>query len=290
MPATESDSVARKLFNAWAEFASPEKEAAFRQFRRADENSLGLLVAGVAVVMSLIFIPTDRELLGSSPAFWQLVAMRVGYAAFSVVMVFVLRRDLPAPVIDRVLLVFYLTGVSLQFAVGSSRPSIFFLGYAHTDLLIILAWYVVVPLSFRFQAALGLLSTIGDLYLLSRRPELQHLLRRSLVVSYVMINVLAGVTSWILHGIRRREFAALRRAEELRANLESALAEVKTLRGILPICAHCKRVRNDTGFWQQVEEYVHDHTEAQFSHGICPECMHEHFAAYLKDEKAEEPR
>jgi DNA-binding response OmpR family regulator len=55
--------------------------------------------------------------------------------------------------------------------------------------------------------------------------------------------------------------------------LQRALAEIKTLRGIVPICASCKKIRDDKGYWNQVEVYVRDHTEAEFSHGICPECM-----------------
>ena len=55
--------------------------------------------------------------------------------------------------------------------------------------------------------------------------------------------------------------------------LRQALDQIKTLRGILPICANCKKIRDDQGYWSQVEVYVRDHTEAQFSHGICPECM-----------------
>lgn len=54
--------------------------------------------------------------------------------------------------------------------------------------------------------------------------------------------------------------------------LEHALAEVKTLSGLLPICAWCKRVRDDGGYWNQVEEYVAKHTDAEFSHSVCPEC------------------
>ncbi len=57
------------------------------------------------------------------------------------------------------------------------------------------------------------------------------------------------------------------------AELREALAHVKTLHGILPICAHCKRIRDDHQFWTRVEEYVTKHSEAVFSHGICPECF-----------------
>ena len=56
------------------------------------------------------------------------------------------------------------------------------------------------------------------------------------------------------------------------SELEDALANVKTLQGLLPICSYCKKIRNDRNYWQQVEGYISDHSEAQFSHGICPEC------------------
>jgi sigma-B regulation protein RsbU (phosphoserine phosphatase) len=55
--------------------------------------------------------------------------------------------------------------------------------------------------------------------------------------------------------------------------LRMALDQIKTLRGILPICANCKKIRDDQGYWSQVEVYVRDHTEAEFSHSICPECI-----------------
>lgn len=54
--------------------------------------------------------------------------------------------------------------------------------------------------------------------------------------------------------------------------LETALARVRQLQGLLPICSYCKKIRNDRNYWQQVESYIAEHTEAIFSHGICPEC------------------
>lgn len=57
------------------------------------------------------------------------------------------------------------------------------------------------------------------------------------------------------------------------APTDNALAEVRTLRGIVPICANCHNIRDDEGFWHRVEVYVHDHTHADFSHGICPPCV-----------------
>ena len=60
--------------------------------------------------------------------------------------------------------------------------------------------------------------------------------------------------------------------EKLIKDLQQALAEIKTLRGIIPICSSCKKIRDDEGFWHQVEVYVHQRSQAQFSHGICPDC------------------
>ncbi|MFC1488737.1 response regulator [Thermodesulfobacteriota bacterium] len=60
--------------------------------------------------------------------------------------------------------------------------------------------------------------------------------------------------------------------EKLNKELMEAIETIKTLQGILPICAHCKKIRDDKGYWNQIEAYIRDHSEAEFSHGICPEC------------------
>lgn len=54
--------------------------------------------------------------------------------------------------------------------------------------------------------------------------------------------------------------------------LKSALQEIKSLRGMLPICSYCKKIRDDDGYWNKLETYIREHSEAEFSHGICPEC------------------
>lgn len=66
---------------------------------------------------------------------------------------------------------------------------------------------------------------------------------------------------------------ALARLTAVNAQLEKALEEIHVLRGIIPICMHCKQVRNDAGSWQAVEGYICEHTDARFSHGVCPHCM-----------------
>ena len=75
----------------------------------------------------------------------------------------------------------------------------------------------------------------------------------------------------IRYAIERK--AAEVERERLIGELKQALAEVKTLSGLIPICARCKKVRDDRGFWSQVEAYVQRHSRATFSHGLCPDCV-----------------
>ena len=72
---------------------------------------------------------------------------------------------------------------------------------------------------------------------------------------------------------KAREQELKKRTQEL----EQALKEVKVLRGFIPICASCKKIRNDRGYWQLVEAYIREHSEAEFSHGICPDCIKKFF-------------
>lgn len=70
--------------------------------------------------------------------------------------------------------------------------------------------------------------------------------------------------------------------EKLVVKLRTALEQINTLKGFIPICASCKNVRDDQGYWHQVEEYVRAHSDAEFSHGICPDCARRYYADYLK--------
>jgi DNA-binding response OmpR family regulator len=75
--------------------------------------------------------------------------------------------------------------------------------------------------------------------------------------------------------IKRAEDALRTKEKEqqkLISELQAAIAEIKTLKGFIPICASCKKIRDDEGFWNQLEIYISEHTDARFSHGLCPDC------------------
>ncbi|HPY01445.1 MAG TPA: response regulator, partial [Candidatus Marinimicrobia bacterium] len=79
-----------------------------------------------------------------------------------------------------------------------------------------------------------------------------------------------------------------KQAEEQRekfiAELQEALDKIKTLKGLIPICACCKKIRDDQGYWNSVESYIKDHADVEFTHGICPDCMKKLYPNYCKDD------
>lgn len=74
--------------------------------------------------------------------------------------------------------------------------------------------------------------------------------------------------------------------EKLIRDLQNAMSQIKTLSGLLPICAHCKKIRDDKGYWHAVEEYIHEHSEADFSHSICPDCLEKYYPEIAKKMKS----
>jgi len=83
----------------------------------------------------------------------------------------------------------------------------------------------------------------------------------------------------------RERRQAERERDRLLTELESSLAEVRTLSGMIPICAWCKRVREDEGFWTQIEEFVAEHSGADFTHGLCPDCAEKVFTQIEDDDR-----
>jgi len=73
--------------------------------------------------------------------------------------------------------------------------------------------------------------------------------------------------------------------EKLILELQEAISKIKTLSGLLPICASCKKIRNDHGYWEQIEYYIREHSEAEFSHCICPDCAGTLYPEYFKQKK-----
>ncbi len=97
---------------------------------------------------------------------------------------------------------------------------------------------------------------------------------------YITITLLAIIGEELRNRIQERLKKSNQQKEEAIQKLNKSLGEIKTLQGILPICLHCKKIRDDEGYWQAVDQYIHTRTDVQFSHALCPECMSKHYPEY----------
>ncbi len=110
--------------------------------------------------------------------------------------------------------------------------------------------------------------------------EIRHMLRSAELIDLDGEAAIVSVSKDITERIR---LAADR--ERLIDELEHSLSKVKLLSGMLPICASCKKIRDDKGYWLQIESYLRDHSEAVFTHGLCPDCADKLFPGYDKKDK-----
>jgi len=102
------------------------------------------------------------------------------------------------------------------------------------------------------------------------------------IVTPINYGVILRVSAVVALFVGMLFFWNLKQRKLLR-ELREALAEVRTLRGIVPICAGCKKIRDDKGYWEQVDVYVREHTHAEFSHGMCPDCLQKYYADAEKE-------
>ena len=84
---------------------------------------------------------------------------------------------------------------------------------------------------------------------------------------------------WVAFSITKLQ-KTVNEKDALILELRNAIGEIKNLRGILPICSHCKKIRDDKGYWNQIEAYIQKHSEADLSHSICPDCARKHYPEY----------
>ncbi len=250
-------------------FASPTVENAFRQqhFRNNLWLSRFLVIAGMFRVSMLLL--ADYHHFGVNRAFWTMCASRLLFLFVSAWELFALRRVASPAVADRRFFAWACSLIAMTVFALSARPP------SNSVLLlmsfgVIVVAYCVTPLPLTLQATIALTYSASVLYV-SHRVESATFL--TVATTHLMSHFFGAVMSWWLNHQRREIFFCALQDAELRASLEKALAEVRTLRGLLCMCAWCKRIRDEEQTWESVEKYVQSRTHASFSHGICPDCF-----------------
>lgn len=252
-------------------FAAPSLESAYRRQHFRDDLWLCrfLVIAGMSRVA--LFLMADYHQFGVGTTFWQLLTVRALFLLVSVRVLVALPRTTSPAAADRLFFTWGLLFVSVTAYLISVRPP------AHHEMLrlsfaVILVAYCITPIPPARQAAATLFYSI---IIFCACRHFDGVTLTTVAVVYAMCHLFGVVTSLRLNHRRRETFLGTLREAELKAHLEVTLAEVRTLRGLLCICAWCKRIRAEEA-WESVEKYVQSRTHASFSHGICPDCLQAH--------------
>ncbi|MBN2600758.1 MAG: hypothetical protein JXR87_02050, partial [Candidatus Marinimicrobia bacterium] len=121
----------------------------------------------------------------------------------------------------------------------------------------------------------GIWNDTGAAIEFTLKPHIYQTIFFYLIMGILMVGLFIGTYRFRVMQLRRREII-------LQKRINDAIAEIKTLGGLIPICASCKKIRDDRGYWNQVEKYISEHTEAVFSHGMCPDCMEKYYGDFMK--------
>ncbi|MGA2053311.1 MAG: hypothetical protein ABSH19_08370 [Opitutales bacterium] len=227
----------------------------------------------------------DVVVLGVSLHSFAILAVRAVIISVSGILLFWMWKPRMPGEVDRVLVAWEIMASIAIVYQACARPASY-TSHAVLNVLYVILMYAIVPLPPRLLFIAPLLVTVGVLFLgnwINPWPDIPTLVVTC--AALVIANLVGIEMSRELNRWKRRQFLALTRETEARRTLEHAVAEIKTLRGILPICSHCKRIWNDAGFWQQMEVYVRDHTNVEFSHGLCPTCARQHYPEIDWDKK-----
>lgn len=206
-------------------------------------HELGILIFPIFFILDCVIYPDHK---------WLLLEIRVFVVIYLFIALLLINKvkDRYAVMITRATFIVVAFAISIMcFVTGDGMSSPFYAGI----LLVMAAFSVLVYMELKWYiSTISIIIVIHFSLLLFSSWDF-----RSLMTNIVFLGSFAFMGSLIHH------------------RMYLFLKEIKTLEGFLPICAKCKNIRDDKGFWYRVEEYIRDHSEAEFTHSLCPECAKE---------------
>jgi hypothetical protein len=279
-----------KLHRISGEFTSAALESAYWQFSWEDARSVTRTSLLVIAFICMVFFIVDIMALGHQAVlYWLLAGRLLTLVALGGTAAYIHRAaryfgNYPYLVLAAQI---WMAITIWLLAILRQMPTAY-LGV--NTILLTLIFYQFLNGRFAFTVGASIFMGIG-----SMAVGFSHLqmLPTELIGSFfflVPINFLGIAIMRSNNRSKRREYMALvdaerihQEKEKLIEKLQSALAEVRTLQGFLPICAHCHKIRDDKGYWERIEKYIQDRTQARFSHSLCPECSKTLYAQFLKE-------
>lgn len=263
------------------EFDSPELENQYWQQRWEHDRARARMFVIVVMVSALFFSISDYLFFGLSAAWGWLTLTRIILIAACLTTLPLLNRAVTQDQMQWSMMCWSLIVIFLGACIVSTRPN-HYIGHILPAAIFVLIGYFMIPCSWVFPVIPGILITVGyTIYFWQTASPDQEIGTVAIAITFLALNLLGWFWSVQWEHWKRTIFMSLLREKEMRAQLEQALAEINSLRSIVPICSHCKHVRAKDGAWHQVEVFVSEHTHVDFSHGFCPDCLKEYYEKYL---------
>lgn len=262
------------LLTRWSrEFSDVALERQFRNEAHADSRRherTGLLLF---IFITCMFTLNDVLALWSTREILVLLLVRGTMVAIATSYILLTRKREYSLLSDRLTAALVLLLGALILGIESTRPPDY-LGHLGLDVMYVIVVYLIIPLPLGYQCVISLTYTLFELLLLvGLRTEIDSLSLYVASTGLVIANIVGLTFARRMGRYHRERFYALIQEKQARAELEAALAEVKTLSSLLPICCVCKKIRDDSGYWSSVESYLHEHLRQQLTHGLCPDCF-----------------
>jgi len=264
-----------KKLNIFADFTDPDLERDFGRWSLPGNRPAVYLGVALLSLLWLCFIPTDYRMHGTSSTFYLLLMLRTWQIALGIAVAVVIRRNDNRKIYNYLICIFWLSTLSAILIVNTTRPTEYSIHFV-VDIMALLFSYMLIPNRLIYQLVPAVIFTVLSVNYFLFYKHIQGPNEMQLAMTaYIMVNVIGIVTSWRSNAERRKRYLILTELQHTNQHLEKALAEIKTLQGIVPICAKCKRIRDDKGYWNQLEEFMSTKLDAEFTHSLCPDCMRE---------------
>ncbi len=245
-------------------FADAAVEAQYRQDRLPSDRRLAAWLIGVGAALTVPLVVVDLASVATHPEFAWLIPLRGAVVLLGLAAAVASARSRRPATLDALTFTWAAALAALALAVGPSRPRSYTVNFAFEAIIITANW-ALLPSTLRRQALAALLHSACSMTVALRWRDLGGPVAPAIAMALLSANVVGWFASTRLHVARRTEFLERRR-------LAAALAEVRTLRGLIPICASCKSIRTADGDWHRLEQYLTEHTDALLTHGLCEPC------------------
>jgi len=260
-----------------ASFRSPSWEQNYRQYYLKANAKQSRIFLFFALIPFLGYGYVDYRLFAFSPEFYKLLTMRTALSGLLIAAAVVLGKMSTVRNFDRIWGVLITLACIFVIQVNLSRNTDFLL-YPIANVFFMLGILFLVPCRFSFKLVAVVLFAVVDTGVLATKPGVSSLYLYAVPFTSISIIVIGAWGAGKMEVTQRQQFFMWRRAKQANADLDAAMRKIKTLKGLLPICAKCKKIRDDQGHWHPVEIYVGRHSDTSFTHGLCPDCMIEALA------------